>query len=323
MKGPCGPGGGRRRYDAASPEPMYRVEDADGLAARRISTQRAHYRPRWPATRVERVITVHTSANPSPGSCPPFNHAVGGVERRAVQDVAPRWPRSGRARRRASPRPGSPRRRRSSARGRGAGRSPRGARSSGHRGELGEDSLAGGERRARSRARARGRRGRARWSIAASEVAVPATAMRGATPRADGLRHLGLDDRRRLALRARRAPPGGGGSSAQVALGLAHRARAGSRRGSPARRPGRPTTNSVLPPPMSITSVSASPPARRGGGAEEGEPRLLVARDRCARRSRSARAAPARNSSPFSASRTALVATATTRSAPSSSIAPR
>src|SRR3954447_5763385 len=26
MKGPCGSDGGRRRYDAASPEPMYRVK---------------------------------------------------------------------------------------------------------------------------------------------------------------------------------------------------------------------------------------------------------------------------------------------------------
>ena len=32
MKGPCGSSGGRRRYDAASPEPMYRVK-ADGFAA--------------------------------------------------------------------------------------------------------------------------------------------------------------------------------------------------------------------------------------------------------------------------------------------------
>ena len=35
MKGPCGSDGGRRRYDAASPEPMYRVE-ADGFAARPV-----------------------------------------------------------------------------------------------------------------------------------------------------------------------------------------------------------------------------------------------------------------------------------------------
>jgi hypothetical protein len=26
MKGPCGSDGGRRRYDAASPEPMYRMK---------------------------------------------------------------------------------------------------------------------------------------------------------------------------------------------------------------------------------------------------------------------------------------------------------
>jgi hypothetical protein len=35
MKGPCGSDGGRRRYDAASPEPMYRVK-VDGLAARQL-----------------------------------------------------------------------------------------------------------------------------------------------------------------------------------------------------------------------------------------------------------------------------------------------
>jgi hypothetical protein len=35
LKGPCGSDGGRRRYDAASPEPMYRVK-ADGLAARQL-----------------------------------------------------------------------------------------------------------------------------------------------------------------------------------------------------------------------------------------------------------------------------------------------
>ena len=43
MKGPCGSDGGRRRYDAASPEPMYRVETY-GFAAG-LSTQRAHYNP--------------------------------------------------------------------------------------------------------------------------------------------------------------------------------------------------------------------------------------------------------------------------------------
>ena len=35
MKGPCGSDGGRRRYDAASPEPMYRV-DPNGFAARHV-----------------------------------------------------------------------------------------------------------------------------------------------------------------------------------------------------------------------------------------------------------------------------------------------
>src|ERR671911_232841 len=31
MRGPCGSDGGRRRYDAASPEPMYRVLRASGV----------------------------------------------------------------------------------------------------------------------------------------------------------------------------------------------------------------------------------------------------------------------------------------------------
>ena len=44
MKGPCGSDGGRRRYDAASPEPMYRME-TNGFAAGHISTQRSHYNP--------------------------------------------------------------------------------------------------------------------------------------------------------------------------------------------------------------------------------------------------------------------------------------
>jgi hypothetical protein len=44
MKGPCGSDGGRRRYDAASPEPMYRVE-ADGLAARRTPPSADHHKP--------------------------------------------------------------------------------------------------------------------------------------------------------------------------------------------------------------------------------------------------------------------------------------
>ena len=60
-------------------------------------------------------------------------------------------------------------------------------------------------------------------------------------------------------------------------------------RGSRGRRPARPTTYSVLPPPMSITSVGVVGCAP-GGRAEEGEPRLLVAGDRRARRCRSARA---------------------------------
>ena len=73
---------------------------------------------------------------------------------------------------------------------------------------------------------------------------------------------------------------------------------------------GRPTTYSVLPPPMSITSVSTVVGAGRGG-AEEGQAGLLVAGDRARGRCRSAPAARSRNSGPFSASRMALVATPT------------
>ena len=40
LKGPRGPDGGRRRYDAASPEPMYREGKADGLSRTAFSTQR-------------------------------------------------------------------------------------------------------------------------------------------------------------------------------------------------------------------------------------------------------------------------------------------
>src|SRR5689334_17459587 len=39
MKGPCGPDGGRRRNDAASPGPMYRMT-AGGFAARQTSSAR-------------------------------------------------------------------------------------------------------------------------------------------------------------------------------------------------------------------------------------------------------------------------------------------
>ena len=44
MKGPCGPDGGKRRYDAASPEPMYRVKT---MRVNRTAspTQRRDHRP--------------------------------------------------------------------------------------------------------------------------------------------------------------------------------------------------------------------------------------------------------------------------------------
>ena len=55
MKGPCGSDGGRRRYDAASPEPMYRVK-ADGSAARQATPSAANYNRRW-----DRLKRVHRS----------------------------------------------------------------------------------------------------------------------------------------------------------------------------------------------------------------------------------------------------------------------
>ena len=104
----------------------------------------------------------------------------------------------------------------------------------------------------------------------------------------------------------------------QVALGLADRAHAGSRRGSPGRRPGAPITYSVLPPPMSITSavsVRRRPAvAPRKVSRASSSPEMV--RASIPKRSRRSSA----NSGPFSASRTALVATATIRSAPWSSI---
>src|SRR4051794_21466684 len=44
MKGPCGSDGGRRRYDAASPEPMYQV-GTDGLSRTATPPNATHYRP--------------------------------------------------------------------------------------------------------------------------------------------------------------------------------------------------------------------------------------------------------------------------------------
>src|SRR3954471_17474764 len=44
MKGPCGSDGGRRRYDAASPEPMYQV-GTDGLSRTATPPDTHHYRP--------------------------------------------------------------------------------------------------------------------------------------------------------------------------------------------------------------------------------------------------------------------------------------
>ena len=103
-----------------------------------------------------------------------------------------------------------------------------------------------------------------------------------------------------------------GGSEREVALGVAHGAHAGWRRGSAGSSPGAPTTYSVLPPPMSMTS--AGPP----GGPSAVAPRkvsrassLAWDHPRVARR-RSRRRLSA-SSAPFSASRMALVATATTR----------
>ena len=63
-----------------------------------------------------------------------------------------------------------------------------------------------------------------------------------------------------------------------MALGVAHRADLGRDEEARDRRP-RPTTNSVLPPPMSSTS-SGSPACAPAGRAQVGEPRLALARDR-------------------------------------------
>ncbi len=105
--------------------------------------------------------------------------------------------------------------------------------------------------------------------------------------------------------------PGSGGS-VQVALGVAHRARL--KRGVEPDLAPEPTTSSVLPPPMSTTRVASDrrPPAN---AAAVGEPRLLGSvEDPGVEREALAKLGEER--APFSASRTALVAIAATRSAP-------
>ena len=109
---------------------------------------------------------------------------------------------------------------------------------------------------------------------------MPATAIPAETSARTPAGHVGLDDRRRPRRRGSPTCVGGGGSSSQVALGLPHRARCGWRRGSAAaRRGGRPRTRCCRRRCRSRASRSRRS-ARPAGGAEEGQPRLLVAGDR-------------------------------------------
>ena len=179
-----------------------------------------------------------------------------------------------RARKRASTRPGSPPRRRSWAPGRGADRERSGAREGvGRRASR----ASARTRRGPTGSRVRARRRRVRAPDRPPRARSPCRPRRcpAGRPRA----HRPGSRPRRLADRVgqRRAPRVAADRS-HVALGEADRAHAGGDVEVGA-RPGGPTTYSVLPPPMSITRVGPAQVAS-GRGAEEGQPRLLLAGDR-------------------------------------------
>ena len=110
--------------------------------------------------------------------------------------------------------------------------------------------------------------------------------------------------------RARPAPRASGGSLCEVALGVAHRSHArGDVEVGVAARPAHHVLGAAA---ADVDHEASASSSRPGGGAEKGEARLLVAGDGRGRRCRSARWISSRKAGPFSASRMALVATATT-----------
>ena len=189
------------------------------------------------------------------------------ARRRAARRA--RRPRHGRGRRRAAPRCriATP----ATIVGARSGCRPRTSRRSRerHLGEAREQQLDLGQlEHVAVHARA-GRRARAPASIAASDVAVPATPTACATPArtSAGTPPRSSRGRRRRAAAARAAAAG---RAVQVALGLAHDA--GLQRDVEAdrRSPRVPATSSVEPPPMSNTSSGVAVVGRRARASRRG-----------------------------------------------------
>ena len=110
--------------------------------------------------------------------------------------------------------------------------------------------------------------------MAASEVAVPATAMPASTrPRTSAGTSASMIA---PASSERAASSSGVGGSACRWRSVWRTEPMRVETWKPGSLPGSPVTYSVLPPPMSITSVAGARGAP-GGGAEEGEAGLLVA----------------------------------------------
>ena len=242
-----------------------------------------------------------------------YGPRAGQAQRAAVEDVVLGDLDALEARTRASPRRAGSSPRRSWARGPGSARRPRGAASSVIVGEPREQQFDGRERRAGSRARARGRRGRApgrstppRWRCRRprSRRSTAARSLRGQARR---------EARARTSAASSSQLRRGGRVGVDVALAHAHDAGVQRDVKAGACAP-TPTTNSVEPPPMSITTVASFAARAARHRAEERELGLL-ARPLSTRASspKSSRTRAA-NSAPLEASRTAEVSTAMLRS---------